>query len=118
MPWQYSQSTGNLYHNGNLVATGYSGYGEARNNPGMEGAVNLGPIPAGQYSIGRPQDSRQTGPHVLPLNPVGHNAQGRHSFQIHGDNRTNNASTGCIIMPRAIRERISSSADNRLDVRY
>ncbi len=116
MTWQYSQSTGVLTHNGNYVATGYAGAGNARNNPSMEGIANSGPIPTGRYHIGQPRHSNQTGPHILPLTPIGHNALGRHSFQIHGDNRTNDASTGCIIMPRSIRDRISSSQDNILEV--
>ena len=40
MPWEYSQSTGQLRHNGTLIATGYSGAGmnsgTGRNNPAME----------------------------------------------------------------------------------
>ncbi len=35
---------------------------------------------------------------------------------IHGDNATNNASTGCIILGRAFREQIRDSGDNRLQV--
>ncbi len=56
---------------------------------------------------------------MLPLVPdASNNMQGRHSFQIHGDNRSMNqtASSGCIILPRKIREQIANSGDNRLVV--
>jgi hypothetical protein len=82
----------------------------------MENIANVGPIPQGQWNIGGMVNSAQTGPNVLPLTPVGHNAFGRTAFQIHGNNATNNASTGCIIMPPAIRQQIANSADHVLNV--
>lgn len=120
MPWTYSQSTGELRHNGVLVATGYSGAGASfshgRNNPGMQANPNVGPIPQGRWRIGAMTNSRQTGPNVLPIAPVGHEAFGRTSFQIHGNNRTDNASHGCIIMPPAVRRQIADSGDHDLEV--
>lgn len=116
MAWRYHQGTGRLERGGVTVATGYSGAGNGRNNPGMESMQSIGPIPRGNYRIETPRDSAQTGPHVMPLTPVGHNALGRTSFQIHGDNATNDASTGCIILPRSVRDTISLSGDNELEV--
>ncbi|MBN1669662.1 MAG: DUF2778 domain-containing protein [Kiritimatiellae bacterium] len=120
MSWEYDQSSGELRHNGILVSTGYSGAGMSaatgRNNPDMENVANAGPIPQGQWTIGQPFDSDTTGPNVLPLSPIGHNAHGRTAFQIHGNNNTNNASTGCIIMGPAIRQQIAASGDNVLNV--
>ncbi len=119
MPWEYNQATGTLSRNGIVVATnGYSGFGIGRNNPMMEDRINVGPIPRGRYTIGRPRISRRTGPHVLNLTPFGHNALGRTDFQIHGDSRTDpgNASNGCIVLPRMIREQISQSPDNIINV--
>ena len=112
----YSQSTGELLYDGVLLATGYAGYGEGRNNPHLENVENVGPIPKGLYLIGEPRDSKRTGPHVLDLTPVDHDALGRTSFQIHGDNRTNDASHGCIIMPRKIREYIAAAESKMLQV--
>jgi hypothetical protein len=123
MPWEYSQSTGELYQiqNGQRVrvGTGYSGINAGLNNPAMENTPNTGPIPRGTWRIGNPRRSPNTGPHVLDLSPIGHNAHNRTNFQIHGDNRTpqpNDASNGCVILPRNIRERISNSGDTILTV--
>lgn len=118
MQWKYSQSTGVLSLSQLPVATGYAGYGTAKNNPSTEHLKEQGPIPKGEYEIHKPITSPRTGPFVLPLTPVGHNAHGRTHFQIHGDSRSNpgSASNGCIIMPRAIRERIWYSGNRKLIV--
>jgi hypothetical protein len=65
------------------------------------------------------RNSTQTGPMILLLNPVGHTAHGRRSFQIHGDSvsRPGLASTGCIVLPREARIAISTSGDTTLIVR-
>jgi hypothetical protein len=55
----------------------------------------------------------------MDLAPIGHNARGRTAFLIHGERRTGppgNASTGCVILERQIREQISSSGDHELVV--
>lgn len=116
MPWQYDSTTGQLSLNGKVVATGYSGAGAGRNNPAMENVPNVGPIPAGDYTIGSPYDTRTHGPHVMRLTPQGHDARGRSGFLIHGDNRTHTASQGCIILDRATRDQISNSHDSALQV--
>lgn len=120
MPWTYSQSTGQLRHNGTLVGVGYSGAGltaaSGRNNPSMQNQSNVGPIPQGQWSIGTAYNHPTKGPTVMALSPVGHNALGRTAFLIHGNNATNNASEGCIIMVPAIRQQIANSGDNVLTV--
>jgi hypothetical protein len=82
----------------------------------MQNVVNAGPIPQGQWHIGNLMNSSVTGDNVLPLTPVGHNALGRTAFQIHGNNPTNNASHGCVIMPLAIRQQIANSGDHVLNV--
>jgi len=118
MPWEYSQSTGDLRFNGVKVYRGYAGKGTAKNQPIMEHLRNLGPIPKGRYETQAPRTSARMGPYVLPLVPIGHNARGRTDFQIHGDSRSNpgSASNGCIIMPRSIRERIWKSGIRSLIV--
>jgi len=112
----YSQSTGQLTQNGTTIGTGYSGTGQGRNNPQMQATRNVGPIPTGDYQIGPAHTSRNTGPQAMNLTPSGHNAQGRSGFQIHGNNAANNASRGCIILPRVVRNTISSSDNTRLRV--
>jgi len=121
--WKYEQSTGRLFDDaGALVATGYSGFGADRNQPADESVANLGPIPAGQYSIGTPECVKAPGPHgpyVLRLTPAPtNNMFGRDGFLIHGDSveHPGTASHGCIIMPREIREAIAQSNDHDLNV--
>lgn len=118
MHWEYSQSSGDLKFNGLKMATGYAGHGNGKNKPSMGHMRNIGPIPKGEYKIKAPRNSARTGPHVLPLVPVGHNALGRTDFQIHGDSRSNpgSASNGCIIMGRSIREKIWGSGIRKLIV--
>lgn len=102
MPWTYSQSTGELRHDGAWVGTGYSGAGllasSGRNNPAMQHMPNQGPLPAGQYRIGAAYSHPQKGPTSMNLTPAGHNALGRSGFMIHGNNVQNIASQGCIIL--------------------
>jgi hypothetical protein len=52
----------------------------------------------------------------MDLTPVGHTALGRSQFLIHGDNVRHDASQGCIILPRDIRDQISNSRDNQINV--
>ena len=120
MTWRYDQSTGDLTHDGAFVGTGYSGAGrtlaEGRNNPAMEAEKKKGPIPAGDWTIGAARKSDHTGPVSMDLTPVGHDAHGRTEFMIHGNNTADNASEGCIIMARGIRDEIAASADRDLEV--
>src|SRR5207244_1311588 len=102
--WEYEQRTGEMWHPNLVVINvrnedhGYSGKGEGRNNPKKEAEKDVGPIPAGLYRIGPAYDNPKTGPHVMDLTPIGHNAHGRSGFQIHGDKQNHDASTGCIVL--------------------
>jgi len=120
MPWTYSQSTGQLRHNGTVAGTGYSGAGQTaaagRNNPAMQGTPNQGPIPAGQWNVGNAYQHPTKGPTSMNLTPVGHNALGRSAFMIHGNNVQNNASQGCIILGPNQRQLIAASGDHILTV--
>jgi hypothetical protein len=116
MTWTYRQQTGALLHDDAVVATGYSGAGPGKNNPADEAIPNVGPIPRGAYIIGTPKDSPHMGPEALPLTPDGHDALGRSGFFMHGDNEAHTASTGCIIMPRQVRDQVAASPDRALEV--
>ncbi len=116
MSWIYSQSSGELTKDGELIATGYSGAGIGRNNPAEQAVPNVGPIPQGHYSIGPEFDAPVQGPCTMRLSPEGHDALGRDGFLIHGDNAAHDASTGCIILPFETREKIAASADRNLEV--
>lgn len=115
--WSYSQSTGQLSRDGNIVATGYSGRAEGRNNSTMQDRHNVGPIPRGVYSISDPFDTETHGPFVLRLTPdVGNEMFGRSGFLMHGDNAAHDASEGCIIMPRDVREAVAASGEKQIEV--
>lgn len=111
--WVYEQITGNLFEDGiELLSTGYSGSGEGKNNPEMQHVADVGPIPCGDYTIEQPIDTAEHGPFVLPLRAATANEMfGRSGFLIHGDSIASpgNASKGCIILSREIRETIWSS---------
>jgi hypothetical protein len=116
--WTYAQKTGNLWQDGKLVATGYSGGGEGKNDPSMQAVENVGPIPQGSWIIsGPPIDTPKHGPYVLTLTAAqGTNVFGRSGFLMHGDNATGTASEGCVIMPRVAREQVWNSGDTDLEV--
>lgn len=111
--FEYNSKTGVLTEGGNHLDGGdhcYSGTGEGRNNPDKESVQNVGPIPRGAYSIGQAYDHPHLGPCVMNLDPMsGTNAFGRTAFRIHGDNKTHDASHGCIICPPGLRHYIAAS---------
>lgn len=117
--WTYHQESGRLLHDGAMVATGYSGAGAGKNNPAMQSAHNVGPIPIGKYTIGPPCDTDTHGPYVLRLTPNASNDMcGRAGFLMHGDSvaHPGTASQGCIIQARSVREWVWNSGDRDLEV--
>jgi hypothetical protein len=120
MAWTYTQKTGALSHNGNPVATGYSGNTTGLDNPAAQDKIGVGPIPCGNYTIGPPHEPiDHLGPNALPLIPAAANEMfGRSGFFIHGDNSAMNhtASDGCIILGPAFRKAIIDSEDAALVV--
>jgi len=109
-----SQSTGAIVcigDDGNLsgVGHGYSGSGIGKNNPGMAGVPNVGPIPIGEYTIGGGYKSPKTGPGTRPLDPspdtIASFPPGRDpfSFRWHGDDGNGTASQGCPISDPGLR---------------
>jgi hypothetical protein len=120
MPWTYVQKTGHLIYGGELVATGYSGQPEAKNDPAREREKNLGPIPKGRWRIALPGFTHaKKGPVCLRLTPLpGTVTYGRDGFLIHGDSKAapGTASHGCLIFDRKTRERIAASGDNELEI--
>ncbi|MBP7452742.1 MAG: DUF2778 domain-containing protein [Ottowia sp.] len=115
----YSQSSGNLTcrnaqgqesvnHNG-YSGRNVSGGTQGRNNPDAQHVSNTGPIPRGRYTIGAARNSANTGRAVRDLTPTpGNQMEGRGSFQIHGDNARGDASEGCIVMPRNVRDSLQN----------
>jgi Protein of unknown function (DUF2778) len=108
--WTYSQSTGQLGHNGADVATGYSGHAEGLNNPASQNVAMVGPCPQGIYSIGHAQTHPHLGPVAMELQPAAGNEMfGRSGFFIHGDNQQmdHTASDGCLIFDRDTRAKVA-----------
>jgi len=122
MPFTYSQSTGRFSRDGVLIGIGYSGHGAGLDNPAMQAVADVGPIPAGDWTIAGARDGGHLGPMVMDLAPVAPFAAfGRSLFRIHGDNPAANhtASDGCIILGPAYRTQIAAAVaagDNRLTV--
>ena len=125
MTWLYEQVSGRLLDpNGDIAATGYAG-GNAgknmddRNNPDMQDRPNIGPLPVGKYTLGKPVLQSHLGQFAIPLIPSPENEMfGRSAFYIHGDSIRNpgKASEGCIIVSRSVRERMWASDDHDLTV--
>jgi hypothetical protein len=129
MMWTYEQISGRLFDpDGGFCAQGYSGGGTdlanidaiiGKNNPAMQAAHFMGPIPQGEWTVGEPVNSVTHGRYALPLTPdVDTDTFGRDHFLIHGDSIPNPgfASDGCIIQPYDARVKVWESGDHRLQV--
>jgi hypothetical protein len=117
--WTYEQKSGDLYQNGKLYCSGYSGHGAGVNNPADEFVKNVGPLPCGLYTIEPAHDDPHTGPMSMRLTPdAGNHMEGRGDFLIHGDTAAMNhtASDGCIILPHVNRAYINGQVDRKLTV--
>lgn len=117
--WIWDQSAGELRRDGALISRGYSGNGRGKNNPAMQAAQGIGPIPAGRWQLTEIYDSPNVGPRAIKLSAcLGTDSCGRDAFRIHGDSISNpgSASHGCIILPREVRLKIWASGDRDLQV--
>jgi Protein of unknown function (DUF2778) len=116
----YIRKTGQwLDTRGNILGVGWAGQGIGKNNPDMDGVHNIGPLPAGLYTITAPYDNPKTGPYTMNLEPdPSNNMKGRADFRIHGAAFTNPelSSEGCIIQVRGVRQAIWDSDDHQLQV--
>lgn len=124
--WVYAQATGRLWlrdegtaEKASAVGRGYSGAPPYVNQSDAEARVALGPIPRGSYRLVGPFNHVRLGPQVFYLEPARGNAMfGRSGFFIHGDNEHGNqtASHGCIILGRAVRDKIALEGVRSLSV--
>lgn len=113
----YSQS-GLLTFSGKTYQA-YSGHGIGKNNHTCEKMQNIGPIPCGDWEVLRWDDWHgDKGPQVAVLAPTGFDPYGRSAFLIHGDSVSHpgDASHGCIITARDVRNRLRDSGERRLQV--
>lgn len=124
--WTWQQAAGRMTGPDGRVWRGYSGKGRGVNNPALQGLRGVGPIPAGRWRMLRVENSARVGPFSIVLDKVDarpgddrDEVTGRDAFRIHGD-RVNgppqSASSGCIILPRIVREAIWRSGDRELEV--
>lgn len=117
--WTYKQSTGELFRDGKLIETGYSGVPTNKNNPDREQVRGMGPIPRGRWKIGSTGTSK--GPLTITLYHIDGNTYSRDmgTFRMHGDKRRGMkgfASEGCIIMGPATRLLVSKDHGAILEV--
>ena len=111
MRWVYTQSTGELFRDGKLVATGYSGAPGHINSTTSEGLRSKGPITRGLWRMFYVyQRHSRLGPVAIALKPEGHKALGRSDFMIHADSvrKPGTASQGCIILTHAVRVQMAA----------
>jgi hypothetical protein len=126
--WEYSQSTGQLWHfppeggAGEFGGEGYAGRGDGLNNPLYSLEPSVGPLPEGTYSIA-PMQTNVTGtgvvlPESMRLFPRrGTEMFGRAGFLIHGGSfATYNSSDGCVVLPPEVRRKVGNSGDRELRV--
>ncbi len=120
--WTFTQCNGVL--RGSIIATGYSGKGEGKNNPAMQNIEGIGPIPCGFYTIelivdgeGNAIDYGDKKAPVFRLIPDAMNVMfDRSGFLLHGDNATHTASDGCMIQDHSTRVAVEQNSDKRLQV--
>jgi uncharacterized protein (TIGR03067 family) len=114
----YSQRTGKLTLNDQLVAVGYSGKGAAKNDPAQQAAKD-GPIPTGEYMLTGFRDEPKLGGKIMGLLPVaGTNYFNRfpsETFAIIAE--TDNLPSGCfIVVGRDVLEKLSTAPLSKVQV--
>ena len=118
MTGAYHQSTGELWHEGELVGKGYSGNLTNKNNPDRQHVRGMGPLPRGTYYIVGHSTSKE--PMTIILKMTSGQSFGRSEFRIHGERKPPKppgfASEGCIIMGPHVRSKIIFSSDRTLEV--
>lgn len=120
--YTFEQATGRLLDETNApIAKGYAGREAGKNNPDMQNVKGIGPLPRGWYTAQPPGDDAVVGKFAMRLIPdVGNEMFGRNSFFMHGDSiqQPGMASHGCIVMPRAVREKFWLMSDHRIQVTH
>lgn len=122
--WKFNIKTGDMFDpSGKKVWTGYAGGNEGKNpegknNPLMVSVKCIGPLPPGWYTFGTVVLQSHLGPYAIPLIPDKQNIMfGRGDFYCHGDTTpSGNASEGCIIMPRFVRNAMYTGTSRRIQV--
>ena len=106
MNLNYDQATGHLTKDdGTLVAVGWAGNGEGKNNPEMQNVHSEGPLPQGGYDVAEWEyEHNGLGHDVVALHQVSGETFDRSDFFIHGPavnpEHYGQESKGCIVIPR------------------
>lgn len=121
----YSQDSG-VFTDGVFLAFGIAGNGDGLNNPEMENVQFVGPLPKGNYFIGKAFDHPKLGVNTFILTPAPTNQMyGRSAFFIHALEFTatllqpGRSSDGCICLEHDDRARLAmlvSGGDQTLEV--
>lgn len=117
MSWTWDQSAG-IMTGHNDTYHGYSGLDAGKNNPALQDAKGIGPLPRGTYRMTGIGNSPNTGPNTITLVQTSGDTCGRGDFRIHGDSLAHPgaASHGCVVLPPAARIAIWNSGDHDLTV--
>jgi hypothetical protein len=113
----FSQTSGLVTDEaGNHVALGWSGNHDGKGNPAMQAVHCVGPLPQGLYRVDPWEEQHgHLGPMVAHLEQVEGETYGRDDFFIHGpasidSDHYGQESMGCIVVPRAGRQKIRDLA--------
>ena len=115
----YAQKTGELQQDSTHVATGYSGSGSG-NNPAMQNVADVGPIPAGDWTIAGHPPTPPVMVHTFcnfSRTPKPRpSAAADSSCMATPKRHPGSASEGCVILPRDAREQVWNSGDRDLEM--
>ena len=122
--WRYVIDSGFVYApSGAKVWTGYAGGNcgknpEGKNNPLMCMVPDVGPLPPAVYTMAEVVEGSHLGPFAIRLVPAPNAIMmGRSEFFIHGDTTpSGDASSGCIIAARFIRNQMWNGGDHTITV--
>jgi len=98
----YNQRIGRMSCSGPGSGNGYSGTGPGRNNPDYNSVPFVGPTPRACYIVGELIPTSNLGPNIRQLTPVDtfpSDTRDPSTIYMHGNNSSNDASKGCMIMP-------------------
>lgn len=122
--WVFERKNGLLSQYGQvgLDFPVWAGNGQGKNNPAAEQLHDVGPLPAGFYVAGPPEDNHKTGLYSLSLTPYPKNQMfNRSGFYFHGSVAISNPlfgqeSDGCIVGSYTDRQFFWNSGDHLIKV--
>jgi hypothetical protein len=114
--WGYAEKTGELLEDGQLVADGYSGGNDGKNNSDMQAVHSVGPIPQGGGSIeGPPINTAKTWALHTALEPR-LSAPTRADGSVSSSRATQRSLQDALLRHVQSENRLSNSGDTELEV--